>query len=86
MRGGAELFVEAATKKRTPESGGVATADAAPSGCAPPKAGSERGISRLRAPACEQVERAGLEPATPSLQSQVGVIPGRAAPTRNDPD
>jgi hypothetical protein len=33
-----------------------------------------------------QVERAGLEPATPSLQSQVAVIPGRAAMTRNDRD
>jgi len=32
------------------------------------------------------VERAGLEPATPSLQSQVVVIPGRAALTRNDRD
>jgi len=32
------------------------------------------------------MERAGLEPATPSLQSQVGVIPGKAAPTRNDRD
>jgi len=33
-----------------------------------------------------EMERAGLEPATPSLQSQVGVIPGRAALTRNDRD
>jgi Phage integrase family len=32
------------------------------------------------------MERAGLEPATPSLQSQMGVIPGRAALTRNDSD